>query len=148
MARAALRWGAEDLAAKALVARATVIRLEADLPARSASLVAIQAVLEQAGVVFIRNARGNSVQLTHAAECMCDLVKLAAGIDDEMKAHVAIRHRIDRLLDAPSSADIGRAVLADLKRRLAREGRNSAAPTREVLGYALSYIRQTVDRAD
>ncbi len=55
-ARAALKWSAQDLADKAGVAAKTIIRFEAAdgiPPSRSATLLAVKAALEGAGIEFI-----------------------------------------------------------------------------------------------
>ncbi len=52
MARAALKWGVREVAKAAKVSPATVTRVEADQPANAATLLAIRAALEAAGVEF------------------------------------------------------------------------------------------------
>jgi len=53
MARGALKIGVREVAKLAGVSPATVTRIEADQPANTATLRAIQAALEAAGVEFI-----------------------------------------------------------------------------------------------
>jgi transcriptional regulator with XRE-family HTH domain len=64
MARAALKWGVRDVARAAQVSPATVTRVEADQPANAATIAAIRAALESAGVEFIaENGGGPGVRL-------------------------------------------------------------------------------------
>lgn len=53
MARAALRWGVRDLAHHANLTAATITRIEAGRPAYVATLDAIRAACEAAGIEFI-----------------------------------------------------------------------------------------------
>lgn len=55
MARAAVKFGVRDLAEAAQVSPNTVTRIEADKPANAATLMALKAALESAGVVFTTN---------------------------------------------------------------------------------------------
>ncbi|NPD69325.1 transcriptional regulator (plasmid) [Lichenicola cladoniae] len=52
MARAALKLGVRELASAAKVSPATVTRIEGDNPANAATLAALRATLEAAGVEF------------------------------------------------------------------------------------------------
>lgn len=64
MARAALGLGVRDLAAMADVAQATVSRLERGEELKPATIAAIRAALESAGVIFIEeNGGGPGVRL-------------------------------------------------------------------------------------
>jgi transcriptional regulator with XRE-family HTH domain len=64
MARAALKWGVRDVARAAQVSPATVTRVEAGQPANAATVAAICAALETAGVEFIaENGGGPGVRL-------------------------------------------------------------------------------------
>jgi transcriptional regulator with XRE-family HTH domain len=63
MARAALRWGVRELAHKAEVTAATVSRIEAGNAAHPATLKAIRAAFEAAGIEFIpKNGGGPGVR--------------------------------------------------------------------------------------
>lgn len=53
MARAALHWSLDDLAAKAKVGRATIARFETGTVARGETVALIRAALEGAGVIII-----------------------------------------------------------------------------------------------
>jgi len=53
MGRAALKWGVRDLAREAGITAATVSRIEAGKPGYAATLDAIQAAFEAAGLEFI-----------------------------------------------------------------------------------------------
>jgi transcriptional regulator with XRE-family HTH domain len=67
MARAALKWGVRDVARAAQVSPATVTRVEADRPANAATVAAIRAALEAAGIEFIAdNGGGAGVRLRKA----------------------------------------------------------------------------------
>jgi hypothetical protein len=64
MARAALRWGVREVARAARVSPATITRVETDHVANAATLAAIRAALEAAGVEFIaENGGGPGVRL-------------------------------------------------------------------------------------
>ncbi len=64
MARAALGWGVRELAAKAGVSANTVSRYENGADALGGTLLKIQRVLEQGGIVFIdENGGGPGVRL-------------------------------------------------------------------------------------
>jgi len=64
MARSALRWTVQELAAKAAISKNTVTAVEADGDAHATTLAAIQHALEAAGVVFIaENGGGPGVRL-------------------------------------------------------------------------------------
>lgn len=60
MARAALKWGVRDLAAKAQVSPNTVTRIESGQDANASTLAAIQGAIEKAGVVFIEEDGGGA----------------------------------------------------------------------------------------
>ncbi|WP_281026227.1 helix-turn-helix transcriptional regulator [Rhizobium sp. BK376] len=63
MARAALKWGVRDLAKRAAVTAATVTRIEAGRPGHAATIQAIQAAFERAGIEFIQeNGAGAGVR--------------------------------------------------------------------------------------
>ena len=53
MARAALRWSIDDLAAQAKVGRATIARFETGTAARADTVTALRRTLQDAGVVLI-----------------------------------------------------------------------------------------------
>ncbi|WP_306907699.1 helix-turn-helix domain-containing protein [Rhizobium mesoamericanum] len=61
MARAALGWGARELAKEADVAVDTISRLERGEAIMPRTLAAIQAALEAAGIEFVSNERGEGV---------------------------------------------------------------------------------------
>ena len=61
MARVALGLGVRDLAALAKVAPATVSRLEAGEELKERTVADIRAALENAGIEFINNDRGEGV---------------------------------------------------------------------------------------
>ncbi len=64
MARAALGWGVRELAAKAGVSANTVSRYENGADALGGTLLKIQRVLEQGGIIFINeNGGGPGVRL-------------------------------------------------------------------------------------
>ncbi len=64
MARAALGWGVRELAAKAGVSANTVSRYENGADALGGTLLKIQRVLEQGGIIFIdENGGGPGVRL-------------------------------------------------------------------------------------
>jgi transcriptional regulator with XRE-family HTH domain len=64
MARAALGWGVRDLAAKAGLAANTISRYENGADALGETLLKIQRVLEQEGIIFIdENDEGPGVRL-------------------------------------------------------------------------------------
>ena len=64
MARAALGWGVRELAAKAGISANTVSRYENGADALGGTLLKIQRVLEQGGIVFIdENGGGPGVRL-------------------------------------------------------------------------------------
>jgi transcriptional regulator with XRE-family HTH domain len=67
MARAAVRWGVRELAAKAGVAVNTVARIENGADAKQSTMDALQRALESAGVEFT-NGDGPGVRLTRPAE--------------------------------------------------------------------------------
>lgn len=60
MARAAIGWSTDKLAAEAKVGRATIQRFEQGGDARQSSLDAIRATLEDAGVEFIATGQNSS----------------------------------------------------------------------------------------
>ncbi len=62
MARAALQIGVRELAAKAKVSPATIVRFEASGELRERTVDAIRAALEAAGVIFIAE-NGGGVKL-------------------------------------------------------------------------------------
>jgi transcriptional regulator with XRE-family HTH domain len=69
MARGALRWTVQELAAKAAISKNTVTAVEAGGDAHATTLGAIQRVLEAAGVVFIdSNGGGPGVRLKRKAK--------------------------------------------------------------------------------
>jgi transcriptional regulator with XRE-family HTH domain len=57
MARAAVRWGVRELAAKAGVAANTVARIENGADAKQSTMDALQCALESAGVEFTNGDR-------------------------------------------------------------------------------------------
>lgn len=57
-ARALLKWKVEDLAKNAQVSPNTVVRFEAEKGVNMATLKAIQAALEEAGILFIHENGG------------------------------------------------------------------------------------------
>jgi hypothetical protein len=57
-ARSALKWGVRHVAYAARVSPATVSRVEADQAANAATLAAIRAALEAAGIEFIEENGG------------------------------------------------------------------------------------------
>lgn len=64
MARAALNWSTQELAAKAGVGVNTVNRFEAGQDARVSSVEKMRAALEAAGVIFVaENGEGPGVRL-------------------------------------------------------------------------------------
>ena len=64
MARAAIGWSTQELAAKAGVGVNTVNRFEAGQDARMSSVEKIRAALEAAGVIFVaENGEGPGVRL-------------------------------------------------------------------------------------
>ncbi len=64
MARAALGWGVRELAAKAGVSANTVSRYENGADSLGGTLLKIQRVLEQGGIIFIdENGGGPGVRL-------------------------------------------------------------------------------------
>ena len=64
MARAALKLGVRELAAKAGVSTGTVVRLEKGLGVHARSMEAIETVLKDAGIEFIEeNGGGPGVRL-------------------------------------------------------------------------------------
>ena len=69
MARAALGWGVRDLAAKAGISANTVSRYENGADALGETLMKIQRVFEQAGVIFIdEGEEGPGVRLRKSAK--------------------------------------------------------------------------------
>ena len=69
MARAALNWSTQDLAAKAGVGVNTVYRFEAGQDARMSSVDKMRSALEAAGVIFIEeNGEGPGVRLRKSAK--------------------------------------------------------------------------------
>ncbi|PYE29772.1 hypothetical protein C8J37_1553 [Rhizobium sp. PP-WC-1G-195] len=65
MARAALKWGVRDLAARANITAATITRIEAGKPAYDATLDAIRLAFEAAGLEFIpENGGGEGVRFS------------------------------------------------------------------------------------
>ena len=68
MARAAIGWSTQELAAKAGVGVNTVNRFEAGQDARMSSVEKIRAALEAAGVIFVaENGEGPGVRLRKGA---------------------------------------------------------------------------------
>ena len=67
MARAALQIGVRELAAKAKVSPATIVRFEASGELRERTVDAIRAALEAAGVIFIAE-NGGGVKLQKTAK--------------------------------------------------------------------------------
>lgn len=64
MARAALKWGVRDLAARANITAATVTRIEAGRSGYSSTIEAIRFAFEAAGIDFIpENGGGVGVRL-------------------------------------------------------------------------------------
>ena len=64
MARAAVGWGARELAEKAGVTAGTVTRIENGSPARQSTIAAVRSALEAAGIEFIaENGGGPGVRL-------------------------------------------------------------------------------------
>jgi transcriptional regulator with XRE-family HTH domain len=64
MARAALQLGVRELAAKAKVSPATIVRFEASGELRERTVDAIQRALEAAGVIFVDgNGEGSGIQI-------------------------------------------------------------------------------------
>jgi transcriptional regulator with XRE-family HTH domain len=64
MARSALKWTVQELAAHAGISKNTVVSVEADGDPHGATLAAIQAALEKGGVEFIaENGGGPGVRL-------------------------------------------------------------------------------------
>lgn len=53
MARAALRWSIDDLAAQAKVGRATIARFETGSAPRADTITALRETLETAGVILL-----------------------------------------------------------------------------------------------
>ena len=69
MARAALGWGVRDLAAKAGISANTVSRYENGADALGETLMKIQRVFEQTGVIFIdEDEEGPGVRLRKRAK--------------------------------------------------------------------------------
>jgi len=98
MARAALRWRITDLARHAKLASATIGRIEADLAAHRSTLVTLRQVLEQAGVMFVSHTDGDGIRLSHAGECVSDLLFLVGSGAGPAATATAMRARIDRYL--------------------------------------------------
>ncbi|AKC10338.1 helix-turn-helix transcriptional regulator [Agrobacterium tumefaciens] len=68
MARAALRWGVRDLAARAKVTAATITRIESGKSGHAATLIAIRLAFEEAGLNFIdENGGGVGVRFAKPA---------------------------------------------------------------------------------
>jgi transcriptional regulator with XRE-family HTH domain len=100
MARTALRWAITDLAVQANVSPTTIGRIEANLAAHRSTLDTLQKVFEQMGVVFVRHKDGDGIRLSHAGECVGDLLALADTALGPAATGPAIRARIDRYLRA------------------------------------------------
>jgi transcriptional regulator with XRE-family HTH domain len=146
MARVALRWPVKELAREAGVATATITRLEAGLPAHASTRQAIRETLERAGIVFVRRRDGEGILLTHATECVCDLMDIARGAGRHTNLDVAIRDRIDRFLLASGiwqkewRLASRTHYVRELVERLQREVGHVESAGNDVLSLALRYI--------
>jgi len=146
MAREALRWSIKELAREANVATGTITRIEAGLPSQAVTRQAIRRALEQAGIVFVRRRDGTGVLLTHANECLYDLLELAKGSRGGAGLDVAVRDRIDRFVTASAVWQRewrlgGRATyVRELTGRIRAQRRRPEPTNTEVLRLALRYI--------
>ena len=110
MARAALEWDAEALAHKAGVAEAVVSDVERGIDADPATLQALQAALEAAGLEFIPadGTAGPGVRLRTASDTHADLTRRIMAIEE----HLARTNP-----DAPVSPRRGMQQLEDARKR-------------------------------
>jgi DNA-binding XRE family transcriptional regulator len=142
MARAALHWTILDLASRAEVSPATIVRLEANLPARQSTVTAICKSLTQAGIVFMRNGDGDGIHLTHAGQCVHDLIELANSAPEKAEITTAVRERIDRYLATSISWQIEDVVCMRQLRDCARAASLDANPgVSEALKLALIHLK-------
>jgi transcriptional regulator with XRE-family HTH domain len=146
MGRVALRWPVKQLAREAGVATATISRLEAGLPTHAHTRQALRKALETAGIVFVRRRDGEGILLTHATECVFDLIDIDRGADRRGGLDVAIRERIDRFLRASGTWQkewrlANRAhYVHELIGRIRSEAKRAEPRSADVLKAALRYL--------